>query len=139
MSNKSVFVIDDSSFARRVNKKIFNELDYDFLGEAGEHKSAISLLSSLNEQGISPTVITLDIVMPEVTGDELLPKVLSLHPESIIIMLTSVADTDTVKICISKGAKGYIVKPVNKEKVVDALEIINVKERLRRKPNMSRP
>lgn len=134
MSEKSVFVIDDSSFARRVNKKIFEDLGYELLGEGSEHLSAIKGLNELKEAGKSPSVITLDIVMPEVTGDELLPKVLSLHPESIVIMLTSVADTDTVKVCISKGAKGYIVKPVNKEKVVDALEIISVKERLRKRP-----
>lgn len=134
MSEKSVFIVDDSSFARRVNRKIFEDLGYEVLGEGSEHTSALNGLKELHSKSISPTVITLDIVMPEVTGDQILNDVLKLHPDATVIMLTSVADTSTVKECIGKGAKGYIVKPVNKEKIVDALEIISVKERLRKRP-----
>mgnify|MGYP000329907813 FL=1 len=94
-------------------------------------------LIALKENGQSPTVITLDIVMPDVTGDKLLSDILAIHPETTVIMLTSVANSETVKECLGLGAKGYIVKPVNKEKIVDALEIISVKERLRRKTTPS--
>ena len=137
MSEKNVFIIDDSSFARRVNRKIFTDMGYECLGEAEEHLSAFKGLEELKVKHQSPYVITLDIVMPDVTGDQMLGKVLQMHPESIVIMLTSVADSETVKVCLSQGAKGYIVKPVNEEKVRDALEIISIKERMRKKTNMA--
>ncbi len=132
--NKTAFIIDDSSFARRVNKKILEEIGYEILGEAQDHVAAITGLKDLKSKSTIPDLITLDIVMPDVTGDQLLPQVLEIFPETTVVMLTSVASTDTVKKCLSTGAKGYIVKPVSKEKIIDALEIINVKERLRHKP-----
>jgi two-component system, chemotaxis family, chemotaxis protein CheY len=128
--NKSVFIIDDSNFARRVNRTIFSEIGYKVLGEASDYSSAIDGLKSLKE---SPEIITLDIIMPEKTGDQLLPGILELHPDSKIIMLTSIADSKTVKDCIQNGAKGYIVKPVNKAKIEDALFIIETKESLKLK------
>ena len=129
----SYFVIDDSNFARKIVKNVFGKLGYVFFGEADCYKQALHHLKKLIDENRNPDFITLDITMPDMNGDELVPILLELSPNAKIIMTTSVADKETVRRCISSGAKGYILKPLNEEKVLEAMNIITINNLLKKK------
>jgi len=133
MKQNTYFVIDDSKFARTVVKNIFNKLGYEFKGEAQSYKDALAQIQRLKQAREELAYVTLDITMPEIHGDELIPIILEVYPDAKIIMTTSVADKGTVTRCIAAGSKGYILKPVTEEKVLEAMNIITINSLLKKK------
>ena len=73
---------------------------------------AVSLYKSLK-----PDLMLLDVNMPFKTGTDALGEVMKECPEARVVMLTSVADMDTVKRCVTLGAKGYIRKDTPPEQI----------------------
>ncbi len=71
-----------------------------------------------------PTVVLLDIALPDGNGVELVPEVLAEAPDTRIAMLTSADDTDTVLNSLRAGAAGYIVKGTSASDLVAALRAI---------------
>ena len=57
-----------------------------------------------------PDLLVLDVNMPVKTGDEVLREIFSEYPEANVVMLTAVADEETVGLCIDLGASNYIRK-----------------------------
>lgn len=82
------------------------------------------VISLLKEKRFS--LILLDILMPYLQGDELLPQILEEQPDVKVIMLTAVKEVETAVECLSIGAFDYLVKPIKSseliEKVKNALE-----------------
>jgi putative ABC transport system ATP-binding protein len=70
---------------------------------------------------LKPELTTLDIVMPKLRGTEVLERLLEKYPDSKIIMASSVSDARTVMHCLKVGAKQYIIKPYDEEKVMSAV------------------
>jgi two-component system chemotaxis response regulator CheY len=132
-SADTYFVVDDSNFARKVIKRVLDKLGCTMIGEANNGSTAISGLKTLEAEGKAPTFITLDIAMPDVTGDEIVPLIREIFPGSKIIMTTSIADKSTVQRCLQAGVKGYILKPVTEEKVLEAINIITINDLLKKK------
>ena len=133
MVKKSYFVIDDSNFARKVVINVFGKLGYDFKGEANNYRTALAGIKELTSKNISIDYITLDITMPEITGDKLIPLILESLPNVKIVMTTSVADKETVSRCVTSGAKGYILKPITEEKVLETMNLITINSLLNKK------
>jgi len=78
------------------------------------------VLSLLSEQSFS--AIVLDILMPHLTGRELLPQIAQTYPDLPIIMLTALNEVDTAVDCMKKGAFDYLVKPVDKNRLVTTIK-----------------
>jgi len=72
------------------------------------------------------SLIFLDILMPYIRGDKLLPQILEEQPDVKVIMLTAVHEVEIAVKCVDSGAKDYLVKPVEKaallEKVMNVLK-----------------
>jgi two-component system chemotaxis response regulator CheY len=62
-------------------------------------------------RALKPSVVLLDVVMPDMDGIELLKKIKKLSPQTCVIMLTGVKDESVVREAIESGASDYIVKP----------------------------
>lgn len=133
MAKESYYTIDDSNFARKIVKSVFDKLGYDYVGEANSYKDALLGLKDVRESERKLDIITLDITMPEITGDELIPVILKYFPNVKIIMTTSVANKEMVQKCIASGAKGYILKPLTEEKVLEAMNIITINSLIKKK------
>ncbi len=71
---------------------------------------------------IAPDILFLDINLPDVTGHELLEKILILDPDAYVIMLSGNCDRDNITQAISKGAKGFIAKPFTKDKLFQYID-----------------
>lgn len=74
-------------------------------GEASNGKDAVRTIASAQ-----PSLVLLDVSMPYQTGPEILPAILKASPRSKVVMMTSIADQETVTDCLHKGAAGYIRK-----------------------------
>ncbi|MBD3421341.1 MAG: response regulator [Chitinivibrionales bacterium] len=68
------------------------------------------------------STIALDISMPHTGGVELLERIRQLSPDSIVVMITGFNDVETAVGCMQKGAFDYLVKPVNKYRLITAIQ-----------------
>jgi two-component system nitrogen regulation response regulator GlnG len=68
------------------------------------------------------SLVLLDIMMPEVSGRELLPKIVAARPEVPVIMCTAVNEVESAVECIRAGAFDYMVKPIDKARLLTTVE-----------------
>lgn len=71
---------------------------------------------------IAPDLLFLDINLPDVTGHELLERILAMDPNAYVVMLSGNADQKNITQAMAKGAKGFIAKPFTKEKLFQYLD-----------------
>ncbi|MBF0274103.1 MAG: response regulator [Nitrospinae bacterium] len=116
-SKKKILIVDDSPVMCSFLKKIFTETGYDVVGVAKDGVEAIEKFEETN-----PDLMTLDIIMPKMKGTEVLKHVMEKYPEAKVLMASSVSDARTVMQCLKIGAKRYIIKPYDKDAVMEAVE-----------------
>jgi DNA-binding NtrC family response regulator len=76
--------------------------------------------------------ILMDLRMPNIPGEELLPKIKEDFPEIPVIIITGVDDTDTVVRCMKMGAADFLVKPVDRNRLIASMRsIIQIKKQQR--------
>ena len=114
--SKSVLIVDDSPVMRDFMAKVFSENNFKVVGTAADGLEAVEMFERYN-----PDIMTLDIVMPKMRGTEVLAKIVSNYPEATVVMASSVSDARTVMRCLKIGAKQYVIKPYDKEKVMAAV------------------
>jgi DNA-binding NtrC family response regulator len=66
-------------------------------------------------------VILLDILMPGLTGEELLGKIAEQYPEIPVFMVTGINEVETAVRCMQSGAFDYVLKPVEKERLISSV------------------
>ena len=71
---------------------------------------------------IAPDILFLDINLPNVTGHELLEKILLLDPQAYIIMLSGNSDKENVLQAMQRGARGFVAKPFTPDKLYQYIE-----------------
>ena len=114
---KTVMICDDAMFLRAALKKIIEAGDFEVIAEAANGMEAIQMY-----QKFRPDVVTMDITMPEMDGIEATKQITSFDPEAKIIMVSAMGQM--VKVCeaIDAGAKDFIVKPFQAERVLEAVK-----------------
>jgi two-component system chemotaxis response regulator CheY len=111
-----VLLVDDSGVMRALLRSIVSGDTFVVVGEAANGVKALEMVDSLQ-----PDVVCLDIEMPELSGLETLLQLKSKHPAIGVVMVTSSTVAADVKQALTNGADGYILKPFNAGKVLDAL------------------
>jgi len=115
----NILVVDDSLIMRRNIKKYISELGHNIVGEAKNGYEAVKMAKKL-----TPDIITMDITMPKMDGIEALKAVLVDNKDINIIMTTSHGQENIVANALQMGAKGYILKPVTKENLLNSIDAI---------------
>lgn len=100
-----VVLVDDEIHIRYLIRSIIRTEGYEVVGEANNGEDAIEMYRKHR-----PDLILMDINLPLKTGDEVLSEILKEFPDAKAVMLTMVADTDTVNRCLQMGAVDYILK-----------------------------
>jgi len=113
----NVLVVDDSMIIRRNLKKMLTELGCNVIAEAANGQEAIELYVKHN-----PDAVTMDITMPVMTGIEALKEIRKNYSDAVIIMVTSHGQEDLVMDAIKSGAKGYMLKPINIDKLAQVFK-----------------
>ncbi len=113
-----VMCVDDSKFILKQLTQILVSREFNVVDTALDGAEAL-LKYKDNQDSIQ--LITLDITMPEMDGLTALKKLKEINPNVNVIMVTALGAADTVKEAIKLGAKGYIVKPLDRAKVLERI------------------
>lgn len=116
MSNK-LLVCDDSSFMRRAIIQVLEGAGYAVVGEAETGADAVRMFRELR-----PDVVTMDVVMPDLSGLEAVREIVSEHGDAHIVMCSAVGQEAFVSQAMEAGAAGYVVKPFKPEQLLEAVK-----------------
>ena len=117
MENLNVMLVDDSTVVIRVLSSILTKLGHKVVGTAHTGAEAVTAYTVCN-----PDVVIMDITMPGMDGIEATEKIVASHPDARIIVATSHAEKNVVLKARSAGARSYILKPTNPDKLRATLE-----------------
>ena len=119
----NILVVDDSVTLRRIMEQLLKDLGHTVIAHASNAVEAMELYLKHK-----PDLVTMDVSMPDVTGLEVTSMITTLDKNAKIIMVTANGDKESVVDSISKGALGFIVKPITKEKLEKGIEKIFTSE-----------
>ncbi len=112
-----VMIIDDAKFMRTLIKKALEDAGFEVVGEADNGEKAIEVFKEVN-----PDIVTLDVVMPDKSGIEVLKEILSIKPDVKVIIVSAMGQTDMITEALNLGAKDYVVKPFQPHTLVEVVK-----------------
>ncbi len=125
----NILVVDDSRIIRKKLKKHIDNIGHNIIGEAETGSEAIELCKNLK-----PDLITMDINMPDIDGVTAIKNIRKFDKNVDIIIITSNGQERMIANSLKAGAKGYMLKPINEEKLFNAIELL-YKEYLTKQPS----
>ena len=143
-----LLIVDDHAIVRQgLTSMLSEEPDFEIVGEAADGAAAMKAVDNLK-----PNIVLLDLRMPGIDGIDVCREISANHPDVRVIILTAFLDSDTINRCIQAGAKGYVIKDVertdlkrsirdvaNGGAVLDRKVHTVVVERLKREGDRNRP
>ncbi|MEH6888801.1 response regulator [Bacillus sp. JJ864] len=112
-----ILVVDDAVFMRTMIKNLLqSNSDFEIIGEAENGIEAIQKYKELQ-----PDIVTLDITMPEMDGLEALKEIIKIDANAKVVICSAMGQQGMVLDAIKSGAKDFIVKPFQADRVVEAL------------------
>ncbi|MEW5762022.1 MAG: response regulator [Bacillota bacterium] len=114
---KRILIVDDAAFMRMMIKNIVTKNGYEVVGEAENGAAAVKLY-----QETKPDLVTMDITMPEMDGVQAVRAIRALDPGANIIMISAMGQQAMVMEAIQAGARDFIVKPFQQERILQAIE-----------------
>ncbi|MCL5780206.1 MAG: response regulator [Firmicutes bacterium] len=115
--SKRILVVDDAAFMRMMIKNILTKNGYEVVGEAENAAIALKMYKDLK-----PDLVTMDITMPEMDGIQGVKAIRAVDPNANIIMCSAMGQQSMVMEAIQAGAKDFIVKPFQQDRILQALE-----------------
>jgi two-component system chemotaxis response regulator CheY len=115
----TVLIVDDAAFMRVMLREIVEDLNLTVAGEAADGSEAIEMYRQLQ-----PDLVLMDITMPVMDGTEALGAILQFDPGASVVMITALGQKEQVLTAIKSGARDFIIKPFDQERVQDTLQRI---------------
>jgi two-component system chemotaxis response regulator CheY len=112
-----VLVVDDAAFMRKMVSDALSGGGHEIVGEAGNGQEAVQRYAELR-----PDVMTLDITMPEKDGISALKEIIASDPGAKVVMCSALGQESKVLESIRLGAKDFVVKPFQAERVLSAID-----------------
>ena len=113
----NVLIVDDLAFIKIVLRDIIEKAGFRVIGEASNGEQAISLY-----QDTRPDVVLMDITMPGMDGLTALEKIREIDPAARVIICSALGQQRLIVQAIQLGAKDFIVKPFQPQRVISALK-----------------
>jgi two-component system, chemotaxis family, chemotaxis protein CheY len=113
---KNVLVVDDSLYMRTVIKDALEQGGYKVVGQAANGEEAIDLAFELQ-----PDIITLDNILPDMIGTDILKVYNKEGLLSKVIMISAVGQESVIQQGLTLGAKAYLVKPFTSDQLIAEL------------------
>ena len=114
---KNILICDDAAFMRMMIKDILTKNGYNIAGEA---ENGLKAVEKYNET--KPDLVLMDITMPEMDGIQALKQLRAADPSACVIMCSAMGQQAMVIEAIQSGAKDFIVKPFQAERVLEAVK-----------------
>ncbi|NLL58947.1 MAG: response regulator [Firmicutes bacterium] len=114
---KRVLITDDTAFMRMTLRNVLEKNGYEVVGEAEDGYQAVEqyMLSK-------PDLVTMDITMPNMDGITAIKKIMEKDPEARIVVVSAMGQKALVIEALNSGAKDFIVKPFQPDRIVEALQ-----------------
>lgn len=112
-----ILLCDDAAFMRMMMKDILQRNGYTIVGEAANGKEGVKLYKEKE-----PDLVLMDITMPEMDGIEALKEIKTYDPSARVVMVSAMGQQAMVITAIQCGAKDFVAKPFQPERVLEAVE-----------------
>lgn len=113
---KNILIVDDAAFMRMMLRDILEKNGFKVIGEARNGAEALEKYRELQ-----PDLVTLDITMPEIDGITALKNIKAEFPNARAVMCSAMGQQTMVIESIQAGAKDFIVKPFQADRVIEAV------------------
>ena len=113
---KKVLIVDDAAFMRMMLKDILTKNGYEVVGEAENGAKAVEKYKE-----VTPDLVTMDITMPKRDGITALEQIMNFDKNARVVMVSALGKEELVKKSLLLGAKNYIVKPLDRKKVLERI------------------
>jgi two-component system chemotaxis response regulator CheY len=118
---KRVLIVDDSKFARIILRKMLEESGFEIVAEAETDVEAVEKYKQFR-----PDLVTMDIILPIENGLKAVKEIMAFDSQAKIIMVSAMGQEKIVEEALQLGAKGFVVKPISKEKLINEVnKVIN--------------
>lgn len=114
---RKLLITDDAPMIREMVKKALAGAGWEIVGEAANGQQAIDQFRDLR-----PHAVTLDMMMPEFDGMHALRGIRELDPTATVVVVSAIEQTAVLKEAIEAGASDFIVKPFDKQLLVETLD-----------------
>lgn len=111
-----VLVVDDSMFVTKQIGQILTSEGFEVVGTAVDGLDGVEKYKELYP---NVDIVTMDITMPKMDGVTALEKIIEFDKEAKVVMISALGKQDLVKKSLMIGAKNYIVKPLDRKKVLE--------------------
>lgn len=113
-----VLVVDDSMFVTKQISQILTSEGFDVVGTASDGQEGVEKYKELYP---NVDLVTMDITMPKMDGVAALEQIIEFDKNAIVVMISALGKQDLVKKALLIGAKNYIVKPLDRKKVLERI------------------
>lgn len=113
-----VLVVDDSMFVAKQLGQILSSEGYEVVATAADGKEGVDKYKELYP---NVDVVTMDITMPRMDGITALEQIMAFDKDAKVVMVSALGKEELVKKSLMLGAKNYIVKPLDRKKVLERI------------------
>lgn len=114
---KRVLITDDTAFMRMTLRNVLEKNGYEVVAEAEDGFQAVE-----KYQELKPDLVTMDITMPNMDGITAIKKIMAEDPRAKIVVVSAMGQKALVIEALNSGAKDFIVKPFQPDRIVEALQ-----------------
>lgn len=119
-SSYRVLVVDDSMFVAKQLGQILTSAGFEIAATASNGEEGLEKYKELHP---NVDLVTMDITMPKMDGVTALQKIIEFDKEATVVMISALGKNDLVKNSLMIGAKNYIVKPLDRKKVLERVSL----------------
>ena len=116
---KRLLVVDDVPLFRAGLSSALRDAGFEVVAEAGSAEAAVS-----HAEEHQPDLVLLDILMPGISGLEVVEKITAVAPQSSVVLLTASESEEDLLVGVKAGARGYVTKDAPFDDLVSALDAV---------------
>jgi two-component system chemotaxis response regulator CheY len=116
-----VLVVDDSMFVAKQIGQILTSEGYEVVATAGDGLDGVE---KYKEMCPNVDLVTMDITMPKMDGITALEQIMAFDKNAKVVMISALGKEELVKKALLLGAKNYIVKPLDRKKVLERISSV---------------
>ena len=113
-----VLIVDDSIFVAKQLSQILTSVGFEVIATAVDGEAG---LEKYKELAPNVDLVTMDITMPRMDGITALEKIIEFDKNAVVVMVSALGKNDLVKKALLTGAKNYIIKPLDRNKVLERI------------------
>jgi two-component system, NarL family, response regulator DevR len=116
-----ILIVDDHEMVREgLMSMLRSEPDFELVGQSGRGEGVVELVERSRAD-----VVLLDARLPDISGVEVCRRLTRKHPDVKVVILTTYIDVELVEECLQAGARGYVVKDVEKFSLKESIRAVS--------------